>query len=79
MVMIGTPFGSHDETAQPSLDHPGTVPGNDPRTRANALYKEEQKHKKEARSHTQQRPLTCFEALLAVIMTGPILVLPAPR
>jgi hypothetical protein len=34
MVMIGTPFGSHDETAQQSLDHPGTCPGNDPQDKS---------------------------------------------
>jgi hypothetical protein len=32
--MIGTPFGSHDETAQQSLDHPGTCPGNDPQDKS---------------------------------------------
>jgi hypothetical protein len=34
MVMIGTPFGSHDETAQQSLDDPGTCPGNDPQDKS---------------------------------------------
>ena len=41
-------------------------------------YKEEKKHKKEAIDHTQQRALSCFEALSAVIIAGPILVLSAP-
>src|SRR5579872_3840259 len=70
-VMIGAPFASSEK----HNNRQGMIyPGKEKTT----FYKEEKQHKEEAIDDTQQRELSCFEALSAVIIAGPILVLPAP-